>query len=304
MKSLSPLTGNVHEVFLPGDLVTRVQQHTFQSKTIVSQRPAFWWHWWYQQVVSKLVSQAVEPVNKRPSPTPRCTEWSPRSADPMIEAEPMVHFLHCDPGCGLAEESAFGRQIHQWLPKSSSQFPSEHMALVLQTGSADPLAFSGGDGEVWGKKTTQVGRFPHRVLHVDAPCSASLLHGQCSIYSHLGRSGNSSKWPWGSGSVRKPHVSFICLQTLLPRSPSWRDWLVNVWSRLGEIWRLINSGAGIWVQVSSGRRRSLFQKRRREEPSYKTSTRMQIPSSGIVSQDLEGSSSLEAFMQRWLEFLP
>lgn len=112
-------------------------------------------------MVSKPVSQAVEPVNKRPSPAPRCTEWSPRSADPMIEAEPMVHFLHCDPGCGLAEESAFGRQIHQWLPKSSSQIPSEHMAPVLQTGSADPLAFSGGDGEVWGKKTTQVGRFPH-----------------------------------------------------------------------------------------------------------------------------------------------
>lgn len=134
MKSLNPLTGNMHEVFLPGDLVTRVQQHTFQSKTMVIQRQVFGWHWWYQQVVSKLVSQAVEPVNKRPSPAPRCTEWSPRSADPMIEAEPMVHFLHCDPGCGLAEDQHLVDRLISGFPSPAAKFQVNTWLLSCRQG--------------------------------------------------------------------------------------------------------------------------------------------------------------------------
>lgn len=36
-------------------------------------------------------------------------------------------------------------------------------------------SFSGDDGEVWGKKTTQGEKFLHRVCRVDALCMASLL---------------------------------------------------------------------------------------------------------------------------------
>ena len=104
--------------------------------------------------------------------SPSCTEWSSGSAWlynwSRSNDEP---FLPQYPGRDLAEKLAFGRQTHQWLSKSRSQFRS-------QGGSAEPLGFSGDDGEVWGKKTIEGERFLHWVCHMDALCMASLLHGQ------------------------------------------------------------------------------------------------------------------------------
>lgn len=91
------------------------------------------------------VFQAAGPETKTIF-SPLCTKWSLGQADSTTEVDPALNlfstFLHPDPGRDLAEKLAFGRQTHQWLSKSRSQFRS-------QGGSTDLLG-SGDDGEVWG----------------------------------------------------------------------------------------------------------------------------------------------------------
>lgn len=155
---------------------------------------------------------------------------------------------------------------------------------------------SGGDCEVRGKKPSRQGDAHTTVGRVCACCSSRLFHEQLwgrkeANPLSLGKLGHPSRWLCSSGNLRKPQY-FITLPANIDSSVTCLRRLVSECLQLLERnGRLMAAGAGL--KCSQGEWGCSFQKCLREEPSYKTPTRLPTLTSDALIPDLEGDIRVE-----------